>query len=314
MSFVCLMNAFFLISLLTVFFPTSSQTKIIERIEAVVEGQMILKSEVQEFKKNAKNKNLINQNLITLAGMDGKTKNKEILDYLILKKMLVLQSKKENEGIAFEEQADKEINTLARQNNITANQLKKEITSRGIDFHSYKKFIGESSLIRNTIERNVVSQVRPTEEDFVSYLKKNNINTITLSYTYDLDQIFISKGLNEKTNLISKINDDNFRDYFENAKEFGIDTLALGSLRFREISPKHKSFIETAKEKSITKPIDEGNGYRIFFINKKTASFNIPNTKKIQALQRKFYDELLKERFKVWSANIKQNFFIRINS
>jgi hypothetical protein len=308
------MKDFFFVSIIFLIIPSFSSAKVIERVEAVVEGQMVLKSEVQEFKKNSDNQNLINQNLISLVGISEKPTNKEILDYLILKKMLVLQSKKEKGGVTLEELAENEINKLARQNNITADQLKREIISRGIDFEGYKRFIGESSLIRDTIERNVVSQVRPTEEDFVSYLKKNNINTISSSYTYDLDQIFISKGINDQTSLVSKINADNFREYFENAEKYGIDTLALGVLRFREISPKHKPFISAAKVNSITKPIQEENGFRIFYLNSKMTSFNIPNTKEIQALQRKFYDELIKDRFEVWSENIKQDFFVRINS
>ena len=293
--------------------PVLLQAKTIERIEAVIEDQMVLKSEVKAFKENFKKKNLINQNLTTLVGIDDGAKDKEILDYLILKKIIILQSKKEKNGITLEELADKEINQLTQQNNITADQLKREITARGIDFHKYKRFIGESSLIRDTIERNVVSQVRPTEEDFVSYLKKNDIDTITSSYTYDLDQIFISKGLNEKTNLVSKINSKNFRQYFEKAEKLGIEALSLGSLRFREISPKHKTFIISANTESITRPIEEKNGYRIFFINSKITNFNIPNTQQVQTLQRKFYDELIKKRFKVWSESIKQDFFVRIN-
>ena len=308
------MKDFLLFSLVILLQPYTLQAKVIERVEAVVEGQMVLKSEIQSFQKNLKDKNLVNQNLTTLVGIGEKAKIKDVLDYLILKKMLILQSTKEKGGVTLEELADDEINKLARQNKIRPEQLKSEIKARGIDFYKYKRFIGESSLIRDTIERNVVSQVRPTEEDFVSYLKKNEINTISSSYTYDLDQIFISKGLNEKLNLVNKINNDNFKEYFDKADELGLDALSLGPLRFREISPKHKPFIKAANTESITKPIQESNGYRIFYINSKLTSFNIPNTKAIQELQRKFYDELIKERFKVWSENIKQDFFVRINS
>ena len=308
------MRDFLLISLSFIFITSSLEAKVIERVEAVVEGQMVLKSEVKDFKTNIKQKNLVNQNLTTLVGIDEKSKSKDVLDYLILKKIIILQSKREKGGVTVNELADNEVDKLARQNNITPDQLRKEISNRGIDFSKYKTFIGESSLIRDTIERNVVSQVRPTEEDFVSYLKKNNVSAITSSYTYDLDQIFVSNSINERTNLISKITSKNFREYFNNANDYGIDTLSLGALRFREISPKHKPFIQDAQTETVTSAIKEDTGYRIFYINSKTTSYNIPNTQEIQALQRKFYDELIKARFKVWSESIKQDFFVRINT
>lgn len=307
------MKDFFLFTIVFFLCINVANAKVIERVEAVVEGQMVLKSDIKDFQKNLNNKNLVNQNLVMLTGVKNKPKKKEALDYLILKKMLILHSSKEKGGASISEVAEKEIGKLAKQNNVSTKQLKSELSSRGINYEKYKNFIGESSLIRDTIERNVVSQVRPTEEDFVSYLKKQDISGITSSYTYDLDQIYISKSLNDKIKLTEKINSDNFRDYFNRAKELGLDVLALGTLKFREISPRHQSSLKTAKSDSV-KVIEEKTGYRIFYVNTKTTSYNIPNTQKIQNLQKKFYDELVRNRFKVWSDNIKQGFFVRINS
>jgi len=307
------MKDFFLFLLVLFILPNSAYTKTIERVEAVVEGQMVLKSELRSFQKNFNNKSLVNQNLITLAGIKAKPKKKEALDYLILKKMIVLHSSKEKGGADVDAVADREITKLAKQNNVSTSALKSELKTRGVDFETYKKFIGESSLIRDTIERNVVSQVRPTEEDFVSYLKKNDISSIKTSYTYDLDQIFISKGLNDKLKIAKKINSNNFKEYFKNADALGLDVLSLGTLRYREISPRHQSHLKSAKAESV-KVIEEKNGFRIFYVNSKTTSYKIPNTQKIQGLQKVFYDGLIKDRFKSWSDNIKQGFFVRINS
>ncbi len=306
------MNRYIL--LLFFFMSTQVEAKLLERVEAVVEGHMILKSEVTSFKKRLTGKKLINQNLIDLVGLKKKASSKVILDFLILKKLLVAQSTKEKGSLTLQNYIKNEIAQLARQNNMTAQELEKQIVSQGINFNTYKKFIGESSLIRNTIERNVISQVRPDEEDFVSYLKTNSIKGIATSYIYNLDQIFIPFTIKDASDLTLKLNSNTFKSYFEESKKYGIDAISLGEIRLTELSPQLRDVIKTYQSGSVTKALKEQNGYRVFYINSRKTSFNIPNTPQIQKLQRVFYDELIKQRFKAWSKTIKSQYFVRINS
>jgi len=293
---------------------THVEAKILERVEAVVEGHMILKSEVSTFKKRLTGKKLINQNLIDLVGLQKKASSKEILDFLVLKKLLVAQSTKEKGSLSLQSYIKNEIAQLARQNKMTAQELEKEIVSQGIDFSSYKKFIGESSLIRNTIERNVISQVRPDEEDFVSYLKTNNIKGIATSYIYNLDQVFIPLTVKDASDLTLKINSSNFKNYFKESEKYNLDAVSLGEIRLTELSPQLRDVIKPFQAGSATQALKEQGGYRIFYINSRKTSFNIPNTPEIQKLQRVFYDKLIKQRFKAWSKNIRSQYFVRINS
>jgi parvulin-like peptidyl-prolyl isomerase len=293
---------------------TQVEAKILERVEAVVEGHMILKSEVSSFKKRLTGKKLINQNLIDLVGLKKKASSKEVLDFLILKKLLVAQSTKEKGSLNLQDSVKNEIAQLARQNSMTPKELENQIVSQGIDFNSYKKFIGESSLIRNTIERNVISQVRPDEEDFVSYLKSNNIKGIASSYIYNLDQIFIPLTLKDASDLALKMNSNNFKNYFKESEKYGIDATSLGDIRLTELSPQLREVIKSYQAGNVTQALKEQGGFRVFYINSRKTTFNIPNTPQIQKLQRVFYDKLIKERFKAWSKTISSQYFVRINS
>lgn len=290
-----------------------SYAKIIEQVKVVVDEQMILKSELSEFEKKIKSENLVNQNLMSLFGLSSNPTQEDILNYLILKKVLVLKSSKEKGGVALDNLADREIQNLASQNNITQDQLRKEIESRGINFNDYKTFIGESSLIRDTIERNVISQVRPSEEDFVSFLKRNDITDIRSSFTFDLDQIFVSKSIQNETKILNQINAQNFKTFFKNPEKYNLDALALGTLKFRDLSSQHQKFVKELDDGELSQPIEENNGFRLFFVNNKTTSYNIPNSPAVQAKQKEFYDNLIKNRFTTWTSNLKQDFFIRIN-
>lgn len=303
----------FLIFLCLFLSSTSSLARIIEHTRAVIDDQMVLKTEIDDFENKIKSESLINQNLISLSGLNSKPSKEEILDYLILKKILVLKSSKEKGGVSLSDLAEKEIKTLASQNNISKAQLQKEIESRGIDFNDYRNFIGESSLIRDTIERNVISQVRPSEEDFVSFLKRNNIDNIQSTFAFNLDQIFISKSIQSETKLLNQINADNFKTFFNNPETYKIDALSLGNLKFKDLSKRHQKAIKDLNNGELSAPIKEDNGYRLFYVNSKNTSYNIPNTPLVQSKQKEFYDNLVKRQFANWTASIKEDFFIRIN-
>lgn len=292
---------------------TVAHAKVVERVLAVVEGQMILKSDVDSFQKKLSHKSLVNENLISFLNLSTKSKSqKDILNYLIAKKIIIVFSEKDLNISTQDSLISKELAALAQQNKISVTQLKKEIVARGIDFENYKKFIGESSLIRSALERNVISQVRPTEEDFVSYLKRNGTSGIVPAYSYDLDQIYISKTDPKALILAKSITSDNFKDFFT-SKASTLEATKLGALKASDISKDHAKAVQSIQQNNISPIIHEANGYRIFYVNSKRGNFNIPNTAKVRSLQKKYYDSKIKDQFELWFGEIKPQFFVRIN-
>jgi len=291
-----------------------AQAKIVERVLAVVEGQMILSSEVETFSTKLRKKNLINENLISFLKLNQKDPSKkDVLNYLVSKKIITAFALKDLNLSSTESVIETEISNLAKQNRISTSQLKKEITSRGIDYDDYRQFIGESSLVRSAIEKHVVSQVRPTEEDFVSFLKEKGVENIEPSYLFDLDQIYISKKTSGSEELARSINSENFKKYFTSAESLGFQAVKLGSLSASDLSSTHSKALIQSSEGTTSKVFEEASGYRIFYINQKKGNFKIPNTSKIQKLQKEFYDMKIQEQFGLWMSEIRPTFFVRLN-
>lgn len=308
------MRAKSLFIFLTLFLSITAHSKVVEKVLAVVEGQMILKSELNSFQARLKKQSLVNENLLKFLKVTKATKSqKEILDYLVAKKIITSFAKKDLNITSLDEITNKELSGLAQQNKISVQQLKKEITSRGINFQDYKDFIGESSLIRSALEKNVISQVRPTEEDFVGYLKRNGVTGIKPSYTFNLDQIFIPNKNIKSSTLAKSITSDNFKEYFLNPKKLKIESLKLGELKSVDLSKSHAAAVVAASQGAVSKILEEKNGYRIFFINSKKGNFNIPNTAKVRKLQQTYYDSKIQNQFKTWFEELKPKFFVRIN-
>lgn len=291
-----------------------AHAKIVEQVLAVVEGHMILSSDVKTFSKKLKKKNLINENLIGFLGLNTKkTSDKEILNYLVSKKIITSFALKDLNLTSSESIVEKEVANLAKQNRISQKQLKKEIVSRGINYTEYKDFVAESSLIRSAIEKHVVSRVRPTEEDFVQFLKTNGVRGIKPSYVFDLDQIFIPKNTSDAKNLSSLINKDNFKKYFASAEKLKLQALKLGTLRASDLSPTTSKALIKTSEDNISQVFKEDGGYRIFFVNLKKNNYSIPKTARVTALQKKFYDQQIQAQFISWLNEIKPSFFVRLN-
>lgn len=305
------MKKTFLCSLLI--FCISAEAKIVESVLAVVEGQMVLESDVKVFSEKFSKKVLVNENLISFLKLDSKKPSKkEILDYLVSKKIITTFALKDLNLESENTVIDRELTNLAKQNRISKQKLKEEITSRGINFDEYKKFIGESSLIRSAIEKNVVSQVRPTEEDFVNFLKQNGVSKIQPSYLFDLDQLLIPKSLSNSKQLSKNISRNNFKTYFLSSEKLKIESLKLGSLKATDLSKKHAEALKNTPEGEV-KVFEEKNFYRVFFVNLKKGSYNIPNSSKIRNLQKKFYDIKIQDQFINWFSEIKSQVFVRIN-
>lgn len=290
-----------------------AQAKTVEQVLAVVEGQMILLSELSEFKKNFSRKNLVNENLIDLYELKNAKSKTANLDYLITKKIILNDGLKNQNLQSVSDSAEQEINLLAKQNKISYSQLKKEIISRGISFNNYKNFIGESAIIRNSLERNVISKVRPTEEDFVGFLKSNGVKNILSSSSFELEQIFFPTENPNTTGSISAIESSNFKYYFKNAEKFNFDALKLGVLKESDLSSTHLEALKNLNSGQVTQPIKEASGYRVFYIVNKTKSFKIPNTSEVKKFQQSFYSDLIKNEFRNWVAKLKDKSFIRIN-
>ncbi len=299
------------LQILTLCLLTSSmaQGKIVESVLAVVEGRMILQSDVLSFRKKLTKKTLINENLISLLNLNTKSKSK-ILDYLIAKKIITVFAQKNLNILNIDEIINKELLTLAKKNQMSVKQLTKKIKSKGINFDHYKTFIGESSLIRSVLEKNVVTQVRPTEEDFVSYLKQNNVSSIVPSYLYDLDQIFILKTSPKALKLAKSITKENFKNYFKTLKTAGTK---LGSLKESDLSKAHSKAVFPIQQNNISSVLTEPKGYRIFYVNSKRSRFNVPNTPRVRSLQQEYYNKKIKLQFNSWFNKIKPQFFVRIN-
>ncbi len=298
---------------LVIAFPFYSGSKIVERVVAVVEGEMILQSEVNNFKNRVKKGYLVNESLLGLFNRKEILKsNDKLVDYLISKKIITIHAAKNNMGIN-EDVIKKELDNLATQNGISVAKLEAEIKNRGVDYDLYKNFIGESAVTRNLIEREVIARVRPSEEEFLSYLKKEGVSNLKPEYEYDLAQIFISKDDKKASSQLKKITKENFTSMQQRLLKLGADTDDLGKFKTNDMSAAILKATNGLSRGDISQVLTDSAGSRVIYVKDKLSSFKIPNTKKVRKLQQKFYAENIQTRFDSWLGELKESYFVRKN-
>ena len=154
-------------SILLVFIATSlsGNAAVIERLEAAVNNQVVLKSDIARFRKTiplrAQLDPLFNGSPLALEGVNAT--DATILEFLIDERIILQQFPMADTEV------DQEINSIQANNHISREQLKQAIGAQGFDFEDYYSLIRVGAAKRNLIDREIRTKVSVSEDDVRNY-------------------------------------------------------------------------------------------------------------------------------------------------
>jgi peptidyl-prolyl cis-trans isomerase SurA len=136
----------------------------IERLEAAVNNHVILRSDLQRFRRTlplrAQLDPLFNGTPLSQAGT--RATDKEILEFLVDEKIILQQFPMTDAEV------ESEINSIQANNRITREQLRQAIQSQGFRFNEYFDLIRIGAAKRNLIDREIRTKVTVSEDDIRS--------------------------------------------------------------------------------------------------------------------------------------------------
>ncbi len=139
-------------------------TSVIDRIVAVVNDDIITLSQFETFKT-----------LIFLGSPDvpeGRQKNRELLQQLVVKKLLQQEAAKT--GIAIKpKEVDRAIESVLERNNLSLAEMERELEKQGASLQDYRSLMKAELAQSEIIARKVQSKVVITEEDMKKYYREN---------------------------------------------------------------------------------------------------------------------------------------------
>ena len=246
----------------------------IDKIVAIVETQTITNSELNKKKEQIRK-------ALSQQGEDvssDKKITKLSLDQLITEKLVLEYSLTQGITIS-EEQLNNVLNNIARSNNISIEELIKEIETDGSTYSDFRNDIRMQLLFDQVKKRIISANIKISEFEIDNFIELQKERTPT---KYNYSHIFIENIKNDddnievektKNRLKKVINQLKKNDFYDVAIGYSDGPMAenggvMGSKIINEIPD---LFVESLKSMSIgqvSKPIRSSGGFHIIKLNK----------------------------------------------
>lgn len=318
------MKSLFFNIFLVLSISTTSYGKVIERVVAVVNGNAITLTELNDYRKKLKSEGLVDDALLMLTDKKSLLKsNKNLIDHLINEKIIDHEVKKNNLSITIE-RVEQEVRNITKRNNISRNQLQSALKEKGVAFSDYQNFIKTSLERQSLIEKEIRSKIKISDEDISDYYIKHSNKPDSLVFRYTLSQIFVSpksKGKVEAKNLAQRISEKLKKGVSFNtlASQYSEDPSFTkggywGEFTLNEMSKPFQEGLAKVNAGETSGVISSPAGFHIIKVTKKTLVEDPQLEAQKESIRNIIFANLFKNHFKGWLDRKRQEAFIRINN
>ena len=259
-----------LIVLLISALPTVAEVEPIDRIVAIVDEDVVVRSELDaELRRVVA---ALRQRGAPLPPQQSL--ERQVLERLILHKLQLAKAAKLGISIS-EDVLAQTIGDIARENKLTLSEFRRVLQEEGVSFTAYRENIREELIIRQLLEREVLKQIRVTDQELQAVTaRKSNLTGRT---DYHLQHILIAtpegassdqleKARNRAQQLVTEIRQG--RDFASAAlaESDGQQALEGGDLGWRSGSQLPTIFVDQVdkmQKGEVSDPIQSAIGYHL---------------------------------------------------
>ncbi|ASO41353.1 peptidylprolyl isomerase SurA [Salmonella enterica subsp. enterica serovar Derby] len=249
--------------------------QVVDKVAAVVNNGVVLESDVDGLMQSVK----LNAGQAGQQLPDDATLRHQILERLIMDQIILQMGQKMGVKIT-DEQLDQAIANIAKQNNMTMDQMRSRLAYDGLNYSTYRNQIRKEMIIsevrNNEVRRRIT--VLPQEVDALAKQigTQNDASTeLNLSHILiALPENPTSEQVNDAQRQAESIVEEarNGADFGKLAITFSADQQALkggqmGWGRIQELPGIFAQALSTAKKGDIVGPIRSGVGFHILKVN-----------------------------------------------
>ncbi len=300
--------ALFFCLFLTSAFQTS-QAKLLDKIVAVVDEQVVTQSLVQRMKANVSARAQISPYIYS---MGKKLTSEQSIDILI-NRVLVRDKLVELGYVISDDQVESQIKSTEQRLGLGRAALLNFLKGNGMTFDEYFE------LIRETIEYNIFNDrvIRPlisvTEQEIKNAFYKENRNNKSISFKYTLvDFSLDDRKLSKKTERRFKEALKSFQVSGTLPDEFkDVETNTLGDITEEGLTKELKDLLKRTDEGAFTNSIRLGSSTHVFYIQKKDlveSELFIKNKDRIRAM---LFESVANEITSLWFERESNKHYIK---
>lgn len=251
--------------------PIHAKEELLDRVAAIVNGGVVLESEVNDLLINIKQQAKKNNQSLP----SDKALRIQVMDKLINDALLSQMGQRMGIQIS-DAQLDQTLNNMAKEDKLTLAQFRQQVISEGTSYEKYRENV-RTELVSGEVSRNSVRRrifVSPQEvANLLKVMKEQSTNNveyhlghILIEFPADASQEELAAAKTRATKVVELLNDGS--DFAKIAITSSGDANALkgGDLGWKNINEMPTLFSELINDKpkdTIVGPIRTGLGYSI---------------------------------------------------
>jgi peptidyl-prolyl cis-trans isomerase SurA len=304
MKFLC---RFILLSLLI---QSSLSAKIIDKISAIVDDNIITMSQIVRVSKNL----AIKRNVAPMIYDKASLTTEELINISINK--FLIRAKLTELGYSItDDQVEAQIKTNEKRLNVDRKSLMTFLKQQGSTFDEYFETLREAIEYSYFTNRVISPSISVSEQDVKNAYFKNNIKDPRLNFKYSLIDYSIAKDLHPKLNKGQM--EEVVRQYRINSslpEAFSTLTTAnLDEITEEGIAPELKNLLKQTNEGAITSVITLNGQQHIFYVAKKDLVESEAFAKQKDKIQEELFEVAVKNESQLWFERERNKHYIKIS-
>ncbi len=293
-------------------FLSGVQAKVVDRILAVVDNEIITQVELEKA-ITAYERQIKSANMDAPAREKALAKVRNTMLEQMIDRSLARQEAKKYRIQVSDKEVDTIIENMRKQNNLSKLQFAQALREQGMDLDQYKKQVHQEILQSRLINQVVRSKVIVTDADIRNYYD-THLQEFGKAKEFRLRNILVkSRSLGNRI----KAQLDDGKDFAELARAYSVYANAssggeLGVFPVDSFSPEIRAGIENLKKGQYSGVLETANGYQIFFVEDIIPAGGKPFEQVKGQIREKLYKKASEEKFTDWLEGLKKHAHIEI--
>ncbi|MGZ3650123.1 MAG: peptidyl-prolyl cis-trans isomerase [Bdellovibrionota bacterium] len=295
------------------FFVLCAQAREIDRTAVLVNGDVILQSDVGAFKKNFALRREIDPFIPLMAYSPNAAKDADAMNYLVQERLV------QQKYPPTEDEIEEEINAVQRNNHIDRDHLKEVLKSQGVKFEDYRRLMGVSVSKRKLIEKDLRPLAAISDEDVRNFYYTDSVfanrrKTQKLVLSYTLQQMLLPTEAMAQTAQKRLHAGEDFDSVAAELSSRGVETSRLASMSEENINPKIREAIQGMHVGESTRTIVAGDTRMILRILEIGAPQDPVFEKEKETIRNELFQKALVNQLKLWTERERASSYVHVST
>jgi peptidyl-prolyl cis-trans isomerase SurA len=301
-----------------------AQAEIVERIVAIIGNDVITLTELNELVDALHGPSLAAIDDLEVRANRKKEVQKMMLDQLIDQRLLTQQYSK-LQLAATEQDVDRLVDAICKQNNITLDVLVGELERQGMSLPQYRDQMRQHVLQTKFVEQQIRPKVSISEEDLKN-LYTQKTGEVQADETFELEGVLVNltrsagpesieqarkQARQVREKLQSGLSTDEVARGFSDGSVMNIGN--MGTFRQGELMEELEQAAMTLQEKQVSEPVESANGIYLVRMVKRGKQSNVkPFAEVREQLYRRLYDQQVEELMQTFIKNTRRETHVEL--